>query len=66
MSSSIFKKRVSEEELERVMYYHVPLTQQGESQIIEVWRRYIAQRTSEEGSRGQFEAMEKMIQCYWQ
>ncbi len=46
--------------------HQVPLTQQGESQVIDVWRRYIAQRTAEEGANGQFEAMEKMIQCYWQ
>ena len=59
-----FAKRVSEEEIEQVMH-QVPLTQQGESQVIDVWRRYIAQRTAEEGASGQFEAMEKMIQAYW-
>ena len=59
-----FAKRVTEEDLERV-YCSVPLTDQGESQLIDVWRRYIAQRTAEEGAQGQFEAMEKMIQCYW-
>ena len=57
-------KRVTEEDLEHVTN-QVPLTQQGESQVIDVWRRYIAQRTAEEGASGQFEAMEKMIQCYW-
>lgn len=60
-----FAKRVTDEDLDRVMH-QVPLTQQGESQVIDVWRRYIAQRTAEEGATGQFEAMEKMIQCYWQ
>ena len=55
---------MTDEEIETVMH-QVPLTQQGESQVIDVWRRYIAQRTSEEGASGQFEAMEKMIQSYW-
>jgi hypothetical protein len=38
-----------------------PLTEKGESSIIDTWRRYIAQRASEDGAQGQFEAMEKMI-----
>lgn len=40
------------------------LTTTSETQVIDMWRRYIFQRAQSEGVQGQFEAMERMLGAY--
>lgn len=54
-------QRVTEEEIEAVSRNPTRLT---EANTIELWRKYIGQRTQGEGALGQFRAMERMICSY--
>jgi len=54
-------QRVTEEEIEAVSRNPTRLT---EANTIELWRKYISQRSQGEGALGQFRAMERMICSY--